>query len=61
MRVKVLYSVDDTTTEMVLTGPRVGVQIHRDGRGVARVYSKKDKVVRTVLFAKVYLIDREVT
>lgn len=60
MRAKVLYSVDGTTTEMVLTGPRVGVQILKDGQGVARVYSKKGKVRRTVLFAKVYLIDREV-
>lgn len=61
MRVKILYSVDDTVTEMVLTGHRVGVQIYKDGRGIARVYSKKGKARRSVLFAKVHLIDRVVT
>lgn len=58
MKVRILYTVDDTTTEMALEGANVKVQLFKDHRGCVRIYDDQEELVRTVLFAQVHLIDK---
>lgn len=59
MKIKVLYCIDDTTTELTIEGKRVTGQIFPDGRGMVQAFDEYNNLVRRVILGKVYLMDMD--
>lgn len=57
-KARILYSIDDTTTELNVDGHKITAQIFPDGRSMVQVLDEHNNVVRRVLLSKVYLIDQ---
>lgn len=60
MKARILYNVDDTTTELTIEANRLTGQIFSDGRGMVQAFDENNKLVRRLIFGKVYIMDMDV-
>jgi hypothetical protein len=53
----VIYQIDSTTKTMVVNGPNISVQITSSGSGVIEVSDENRKIVRSILYGRLEMVD----